>query len=246
MNLLVNARDAVTDSARPAPRISVTVAASPDSTGSESRGVSVTITDDGIGMTEDVALRAFDPFFTTKPVGRGTGLGLTTSYAIVRELRGTMSCTSSPGAGTTFTFWLPGTPVAPLAASDSRPPATSRGHVLVVDDDASVRQALSALLVSEGFAVVAVATGEAGVAHLVTRAPLDVIVLDRSMPGAPGETFVPRLRALAPNVPILMFTGQAVDVGIAGLVDQVLLKPVSATALVEALDALVATAPAAH
>ena len=239
MNLLVNARDAVTDSGRPTQSISATVESIPDPAGSSTPSICITITDDGIGMTEDVIVRAFDPFFSTKPVGRGTGLGLATSYAIVRALQGTMTCTSTSGVGTTMVVCLPGAAGVPEPARAAPRPTPARGRVLLVDDDAAVRQALTAMLASEGFFVDAVANGEAGIAHLLTRAPLDVIVLDRSMPGSRGETFVPRMRALAPNVPILMFTGQAVDAAIVALVDRVVLKPVTGAVLIEAIDTLV-------
>jgi CheY-like chemotaxis protein len=248
MNVLVNARDAVADSGRPTQIISITVDAIPDPLGSEIDWVRVTITDDGIGMTEDVALRAFDPFFSTKAVGRGTGLGLTTSYAIVRELQGTMTCTSAPGAGTTLVVCLPGTAGVPVEGTPAVRPTHARRRVLLIDDDASVRNAVSAMLASEGFDIDAVATGDAGLAHLVTRAPLDLILLDRSMPGAPGETYVPGIRVLAPNIPIVMFTGQAVGPTIAALVDRVILKPITGSALIEAIEAVVrkrATAGAA-
>jgi len=241
MNLLVNARDAVTDGGRSAQNITITVDTFAAPRGAETRGLRITITDDGIGMTEDVARRAFDPFFSTKEVGRGTGLGLTTSYAIVRELGGTMTCTSTPGAGTSLVVCLPGaTGGAPSLAPAARSTAARR-RVLLIDDDAAVRLAISSLLASEGFDVDAVASGDAGLAHLEARAPLDIILLDRSMPGAPGESFVPRLRALAPRTPILMFTGQAVGPAVAALVDRVLLKPVTGSALVEAIEALVQT-----
>jgi len=239
MNLLVNARDAVIDGGRSTHLITITVDAIADPRGSESRGVRITITDDGIGMTDDIVRRAFDPFFSTKDVGRGTGLGLTTSYAIVRELEGTMTCTSTPGAGTTLVVCLPGAAGAPPSLAPAARPTPARRRVLLVDDDASVRIAVSTLLATEGFDVAAVASGEAALAHLATRAPLDIILLDRSMPGAPGETYVHRLRALAPSLPILMFTGQAVGPAVAGLVDCVLLKPVTGPALVDAIEALV-------
>lgn len=239
MNLLVNARDAVADSARPTQLISITVEAVPEPAGAEIPSVCITITDDGAGMTEEVARRAFDPFFTTKSVGGGTGLGLTTSYAIVRELHGSITCTSTPGVGTTMKVILPGTGRAQTVVASLQASISARGRVLLVDDDAAVRNAVSSLLASEGYGVDAVASGEAGLAHLGTSARLDIILLDRSMPGAAGETFVPRIRELAPSVPILMFTGQAVGPAIAALVDRVILKPISGAALVEAIDSLV-------
>lgn len=239
MNLLVNARDAVTATECPTQRISVSVDALPQFAGAETRDVCITITDNGIGMTEEVVLRAFDPFFSTKAVGSGTGLGLTTSYAIVRELHGTITCTSNPGTGTTMTVILPGTAAVPAAAVVTQAAAIVRGRILIVDDDPAVRNAISTLLASEGFCVEAVDSGDAGLARLGTGAAFDILLLDRSMPGAAGETFVPRIRALVPKVPIVMFTGQAVGPAIAALVDRVILKPISGAALVEAIAALV-------
>jgi CheY-like chemotaxis protein len=190
-------------------------------------------------MTEDTVLRAFDPFFTTKEVGRGTGLGLTTSFAIVRALEGTMTCESAPGRGTKFVVCVPGTaPAQPAVAPIAAPTIVPR-RILLIDDDELVRRVVTALLMVEGFEVEGVGSGEAALAHLVTRPRLDVILLDRSMPGAPGEHYVPRIRAVAPRVPIMMFTGQAVGPEIATLVDRVILKPVSSAALVEAIEALI-------
>ncbi len=239
MNLLVNARDASIDSGRSTPKISITVDSIPDPQGSDTSCVRITIEDDGIGMTDDVVRRAFDPFFSTKQVGRGTGLGLTTSYAIVRELGGTMSCNSAPGVGTTFVVCLPGTVVVqtPRPRAPTRPPVHRR--VLLVDDDLGVRTIVRSLLMSEGFEVDAVASGEAGLAHLAAEPPFDIILLDRSMSGAPGEAYVPRIRAVAPAIPIMMFTGQAVGASVAALVDRVILKPVTGSVLVQAIEALV-------
>ncbi len=239
MNLLVNARDAINDVVRAAPAIHVTVDAIPDPQGSEGSCARITIRDDGVGMSEDVMLRAFDPFFSTKEVGRGTGLGLTTSYAIVRELGGTISCESAQGAGTTFVVVLPGRVEVevPIARAPTAAPAQRR--VLLVDDDLSVRTVVASLLTDEGFEVDAVASAEVGLARLATHAPFDVILLDRSMPGAPGEAYVPRIRAVAPSIPIMMFTEQAVGATVAALVDRVILKPVTGDALVQAIEALV-------
>ncbi len=239
MNLLVNARDAITEAARATQTIGVTIDSIPDPQGSPASCVRIRIQDDGIGMTEDVVVRAFDPFFSTKEVGRGTGLGLTTSYAIVRELGGTLTCDSEPGVGTTFIVCLPECMVDPPSLERGPGSRSAPHRVLLVDDDVSVRTVVASLLTSEGFAVVAVASGEAGLAHLATPGCCDVILLDRSMPGAPGEAYVPRMRALAPRVPIMLFTGQPVGPAIAALVDRVIRKPVTGSALVQAIEALV-------
>jgi two-component system cell cycle sensor histidine kinase/response regulator CckA len=104
VNLLLNARDAVRAAERGSGRVSVRV--SLRSGGDEPR-VCIQVSDDGVGMSEEVRARAFEPFFTTKGVGRGTGLGLATSYAIVRDHLGTLECSSGLGRGTTFTMTLP-------------------------------------------------------------------------------------------------------------------------------------------
>ncbi len=239
MNLLVNARDAVSDAGRQAPMIQIVVDAISDPQGAEGRCVRITIRDDGVGMTQDVVQRAFDPFFSTKEVGRGTGLGLTTSYAIVRELGGTITCESAPGVGTTLVVLLPGSVGVQPAVERAPSPRPAHRRVLLVDDDPGIRSVVSSLLRQAGFEVDAVATGEAGLARLATHTPFDVILLDRSMPGAPGETYVPRMRAVAPAIPIMLFTGQAVGAAVAALVDRVILKPVTGEALVQAIEALV-------
>ena len=234
MNLLVNARDAVTDAGNPSPRITITVEPTPEA------ALRLTISDEGIGMSPDVVTRAFDPFFTTKEVGRGTGLGLTTSYAIVRELHGTMTCVSAPERGTTFVITIPSaTPPQALPASTATPPIAAR-RVLFVDDDEHIRSVITTLLSLADFEVATAASGAAALDHLATGAIPDLILLDRSMPGAPGETFIATIRALAPSVPIVMFTGQSVGPAIAALVDRVIIKPVTGTVLVETIEAVLA------
>ncbi len=235
MNLLVNARCAVLDAGRATAQITISVDSVADSSGAR-----ITVSDNGIGMSEDTRERAFDPFFSTKGVGKGTGLGLTTSYAIVRELDGTMTCESTAGVGTTFVVCLPGTVAVPEKSPVRAASVGTAGRrVLLIDDDAGVRGIVASLLASEGFDVHAVSTGDAGLAHLAGNPSPAVVLLDRSMPDAPGEAFVPGIRAVAPKVPIVMFTGQTVGVSIAALVDRVLVKPVTAAVLVDAIESLI-------
>jgi signal transduction histidine kinase len=111
VNLLLNARDAVLAAGPPRGHVRVRVrvsrAESDRLSGEPDRWLRIDVSDDGIGMSEEVKAKAFEPFFTTKAPGRGTGLGLATSYAIVREHRGRLECASHPGLGTTFTIMLP-------------------------------------------------------------------------------------------------------------------------------------------
>jgi PAS domain S-box-containing protein len=127
VNLLLNARDAVLAAGPPRGHVSVRVSVrrghSDRIAADADAWVWIQVSDDGIGMTEEVKTKAFEPFFTTKGPGRGTGLGLATSYAIVRDHRGRLECASHPGLGTTFTLMLP---AARLRASSSVAPALGR------------------------------------------------------------------------------------------------------------------------
>lgn len=111
VNLLLNARDAVLAAGPPRGHVSVRVSTRRGQgtrmSSEPERWVRIEVSDDGVGMSEEVRSKAFEPFFTTKGAGRGTGLGLATSYAIVREHKGRLDCASHAGLGTTFTLMLP-------------------------------------------------------------------------------------------------------------------------------------------
>jgi two-component system cell cycle sensor histidine kinase/response regulator CckA len=126
VNLLLNARDAVLAAGPPRGHVRVRVstrrAPAERLSLDPERWVCIDVSDDGIGMSEEVRSKAFEPFFTTKGAGRGTGLGLATSYAIVREHRGRLDCASHAGLGTTFTLMLPA-PRLPSASKWQQPSA---------------------------------------------------------------------------------------------------------------------------
>jgi PAS domain S-box-containing protein len=242
LNLLLNARDAVLASERDAPRIAVEAElAPPPGDPGGAPGLRLRVIDDGVGMAPSVAAHAFEPFFTTKPVGQGTGLGLATSYAIAGELGGSLSLDSAPGRGSTFTLWLPASEGA--SATPPTGPAASRplgARILLVDDEAQIRQALSALLEGAGFAAETAASGAEAVDRLRRTPPVDLVLLDRSMPGAPGDSFLPEIRQLAPAARVALFTGQAVEAELASRVDAVIAKPVAADDLFAAVHDLLA------
>lgn len=240
MNLLLNARDAVLAAERTSPRIAIRVdGKQPCDRRIAARAVRIEVSDDGVGMTDTVRARVFDPFFTTKPPGQGAGLGLSTSYAIARELGGELRCSSTAGAGATFELYLPGTEQPSAEISDAPLVPRGRGRVLLIDDEGAIRRVLVALLEDAGFSAEAEASGEAGVARLATGPRVDVVLLDRSMPAGPGETFIARIREVAPSSKIILFSGQLVEPALAAKVDGVVLKPASATELVAAITALV-------
>jgi PAS domain S-box-containing protein len=243
MNLLLNARDAVLAAGREAPRIEITVdRAPPGLAGSPGPAVRLQVRDDGVGMTPAVVARAFDPFFTTKAVGQGTGLGLATSHTIARELGGALTCSAEPGQGATFTLILPAAKETsadpPEPAPASTEPAVRAARILLVDDEEPVRRAVAGVLEDAGFVVEAVGTGVAALERLARPPAVDVALLDRSMPGAPGESYLGAIRAIAPATRVILFSGQVVPLSLASQVDGVVAKPATASELIRAIAAL--------
>jgi two-component system, cell cycle sensor histidine kinase and response regulator CckA len=247
VNLLLNARDAVLDAGRAEARVYVRVRRSSlaraGATTAPVPSVALEVIDNGIGMSEVVRSRLFEPFFTTKGAGRGTGLGLATSYAIVRDHDGTVTCESVQGVGTTMTITLPTSSDAPRVRappSDSPEPANRR--VLLVDDEAAVRTTLSYVLSEAGMTVLLADSGLAAL-EVLSRQPVEAVLLDRSMPGGAGETFIARMRALSPRARILFLSGQMVEPQVASLADAVVQKPVTGPELLEAIHRVMQRAP---
>ncbi|HKU44407.1 MAG TPA: ATP-binding protein, partial [Polyangiales bacterium] len=150
LNICINARDALEGSANEVPRITIRVARN------AGESASISVRDNGPGMDESTRARVFEPFFTTKAVGRGTGLGLASAYAIVTDHGGSIRCESRPGEGTCFEIRLPAAaqleeanPAGPLA------PELPQGDetVFVIDDELLVRRATRAMLEHGGYRV---------------------------------------------------------------------------------------------
>jgi PAS domain S-box-containing protein len=184
--------------------------------GRDGERVTVTVTDDGPGISPDIVGSIFDPFFTTKRPGGGAGLGLTISLAIAKEHGGTLVVRSTPGHGATFSLSVaaaveeqPILPVRPAAPATS----TLRGHsVLVVDDEESIRELVAEGLSVRGMAVESVATSEEALVLLGTRS-FDVILCDFNLPGLNGDKLFERLRALPGGSPatFVFMTGDLLD-----------------------------------
>ena len=146
LNLVVNARDAMPDGGRVTITTGLLTVGEDEGRDGELRAgdyVTLSVADDGDGMTEAVATRAFDPFFTTKPEGSGTGLGLATVYGAVTKAGGAVQLHSKPGQGTEVKVCLPVTaarPEAPAPENITPVAFSAEGTVLVVEDDAGVRK----------------------------------------------------------------------------------------------------------
>jgi CheY-like chemotaxis protein len=177
--------------------------------------VEVGIRDHGGGIPTDVLPRIFDPYFTTK--AGGTGLGLSTSFRIVRQHRGRLGVQVHPGSGCTFTFLLPARPgVSVPAAPHHAPRRPGRGRVLVMDDEANIRELLLAVLGKEGYDVTAVRDGT-GALEEWDRArqagvPFDIVLMDLTIPGGMGgREAVRRLKALDPGARAIVSSGYSTD-----------------------------------
>jgi len=214
MNLVVNARDAMPKGGRltvetaDAVLDDVALADSPDAR--PGAYVMLSVSDTGTGMSTEVRARIFEPYFTTKDVGKGTGLGLSTAYGIVRQSDGHISVSSEQGLGTTFRIYLPRSE-APVqsaidAGGDKMPDGTE--HILLVEDDASVRRLSKELLVRLGYSVTEAASGRAGLAlgsddtRHFDLALCDVILGDMS-----GPAVAEALSALRPSIRVLYMSG---------------------------------------
>ena len=168
--------------------------------------VLITVTDNGCGMTAEVASRVFEPFFTTKDPGKGTGLGLSTVYGIVTGAGGHVRVASQPGAGATFEVYLPATAVAAAALPGTlEPKPLTRGTetILLVEDDPAVRQLTERILTTAGYQVLIGVDGEDALTVARTHTDFDLLVTDVVMPGMNGQQLADRITELRPGLPVI-------------------------------------------
>jgi two-component system cell cycle sensor histidine kinase/response regulator CckA len=183
------------------------------------RFVELSVTDDGVGMSEDVAAHVFDPFFTTKEPGKGTGLGLSTVYGIVKRAGGAVTVTTSPGLGSRFSVLFPS--VGPRPSSEAperriseRPPGGTE-TILLVEDEPALRAVVGNILRSAGYEVLETSdTQEAVRIGTEHPKPIDMLLTDVVMPGITGPQLALRLLGNRPSLKVLYMSGHtAEDVG---------------------------------
>ncbi len=169
------------------------------------------VSDTGHGMTPEVAARAFEPFFTTKLDGKGTGLGLAMVFGFVKQSGGHVKVYSEPGEGTTVRLYLPRASAAAAGPRGAAPMQLPRGSatILVVEDDAAVREVAVAILRDLGYRVIGAADGEAGLAAFEAHAAEIALVLtDVVLPGTlRGQAMAARMAAIRPEVRVLYMSG---------------------------------------
>jgi CheY-like chemotaxis protein len=176
--------------------------------------VRLSVKDDGQGMDEETRVRCFEPFFTTKAPGKGTGLGLSTVYGIVRQSRGIVRVESREGAGATFELYFPITEEAAAVRGADAPeragPARPGETVLVVEDEAQLRELLRSRLSAQGYTTLVAAHG-AEALELATRrgGRIDVLLSDVVMPQLSGPELARRFRERFPAAVVVFMTGYA-------------------------------------
>jgi CheY-like chemotaxis protein len=167
------------------------------------------VTDTGRGIDPDHLRHIFEPFYTTKPDRDGAGFGLATVYGIVTASRGTIDVASRPGHGTTITIRLPLTAEEP-GPRMPQPKGDGRGSetILLVEDDAGVREPLQLALEQHGYRVVAASNGEDALGAFASAQPgIDLVVTDVVMPYMSGPQLVDELRQTHPALPVLYVSG---------------------------------------
>jgi two-component system cell cycle sensor histidine kinase/response regulator CckA len=179
------------------------------------RYVRLAVTDDGVGMSEEVQARIFEPFFTTKDMGRGTGLGLSTVYGIVKQSSGYIYVESAPNRGTTFEVFLPRvgrrrTDDAGEEEIDELPRASET--ILLVEDEPSVRAVASRVLNRQGYRVLQAVDGREAIQIASRHAGhIDLVLTDAVMPGMGGADVAREIRAARPSVKVLFMSGYTED-----------------------------------
>ncbi len=176
--------------------------------------VLLTVGDTGIGMDKETQSRIFEPFFTTKEKGKGTGLGLSTVYGIVKQSAGYVMVQSEEGVGTTFHIYLPR--VKGVAERHPAPvPHAAMGGtetVLLVEDEAPVRELVRDTLTAKGYRVIEAENGEAGLAAAARhKGNIDLLITDVVMPGLGGRELVQQLAQTRPKTKVLYLSGYTED-----------------------------------
>jgi CheY-like chemotaxis protein len=251
MNLCLNARDAISSGG------TITVALSQvhrqnllcSSCQEPVQGsfVELSVSDDGDGMSSDVLRRIFDPFFTTRNHLNSSGMGLPVADGIVHDHNGHIVVESRPGGGSRFSILLP---TVAIEIAEPRAPAEAGerpgrdGHVLVVDDEPALARFLADLLQSRGYKVtMASCASDALEAFESHSSEFDLLLTDQSMPGMDGMELSSRIRAIRPDIPVILFSGYSDELH-QGAVSQTYInafmsKPADSRVLIKKVDDLI-------
>ncbi len=215
VNLVTNARDAMTDGGRLCIRLESRFQQGARSQDGPPEGhyASITVRDSGEGMNPEQVEQAFEPFYSTKQPGAGTGLGLATVRSIADQCGGSASIESTPQQGSSITITIPLSTDTPAEKRDPDPLAPSlEGDelILVVEDEAAIRRLVRSTLRQHGYRVLSASDGvEALELVAKEKAQIHLIISDIVMPHLSGPKFVEKLRESRPNIPVIFMSGYA-------------------------------------
>jgi two-component system, cell cycle sensor histidine kinase and response regulator CckA len=215
MNLVFNARDAMPNGGLiTIETLDVARGASP-LCGADARpcpAVCLRVSDNGVGMDSATLEHIFEPFFTTKPLGKGSGLGLSTAFGITKQSGGTIAVQSEPGRGTVFSIYLPVNELHEASPPDDEPPVELRGSetVLLVEDEPVEREFAAQCLLALGYRVLE-ASGPHEALAQAARQPFDLLLTDAVMPDGGGRALAEELTRRRPGTKVLFMSGYADD-----------------------------------
>jgi CheY-like chemotaxis protein len=255
VNLVVNARDAMPEGGQltlQTANVTLTPAeAELFSALGPGEYVQLTVSDTGVGMSQEVKTHLFEPFFTTKPVGEGTGLGLPTCLGIVQQHGGDIVVESVVGRGTTFKIYLPcrEQPVSPERKEPRLYPQGSE-LILLVEDENEVRELITRVLRQQGYTVLEATNGEDALQLLATQPEVrpQLLLTDVVMPRLGGKALLARLKPLYPELKVLFISGYTHEMGalqedISTWQASFLVKPFTPTKLAQSVRAILDSYP---
>jgi CheY-like chemotaxis protein len=212
LNLAINSRDAMPDGGR----ISIAVGQGSSTDRGQMRPgryLWIKVSDTGSGMDAKTLQMAVEPFFSTKPLGKGTGLGLSMVHGLAVQLGGALELTSTLGAGTSATLWLPIAAMPAKTAIATQEPAplasTNTAKILVVDDDPLIAMSTVDMLEDLGHTVIRANSGKRALELLEIEPAVDVLMTDHAMPGMTGLELANIARSKWPKLRVLLATGYA-------------------------------------
>jgi signal transduction histidine kinase len=249
LNLAINARDAMDGAGMLGISTRNVVLGQPQRPEEPAPGayVAVCVADTGSGMTDEVRAKAFEPFFTTKGVGKGSGLGLSQVLGFAKQSGGGMTIDTRLGEGTAIRIFLPCAAQAaqPLTAAYAVEPTRPSPDttILLVDDDAAVREVTAGLLRDMGYSVIEAGSGGAALDLLDRQSRIALALVDFAMPGMNGAELARQVKKRRPSLPLLFVTGYADRAALAGVSeDRIVGKPFVDAELATKVDMALASA----
>ena len=175
--------------------------------------IQISITDNGTGMDQATLKRVFEPFFSTKDRGRGTGLGLASAYGIIKNHDGFITVYSEIGKGTTFNIFLPASSkAAEMEAIFDQEIIEGKGAVLLIDDEQMILSVAEEMIQALGYEVTVASDGQKGIdIYRENHGRIDMVILDLIMPGMGGAEAFDHLKAINPDVKVLLSSGYSIN-----------------------------------